>query len=158
MRPFPYANCRSVVVTIIQNLGKIKDFSIIKVPICPCHTLDKKSIDHGKSKEMFSNPCWQNTFRTFQFVLFKCQRHRRVIEVFGGDFVLSLCFLEFSVGVRAFVIIGLSQIWSFFSLNISKLTLWLLFIPSNMVSNLTIFTCDFKFLFLKVCLFSVKTW
>ena len=39
-------------------------------------------------------------------------RNRCVIEVFCGVFVLSLCFLEFSVGVRAFVI-GLSQISSF---------------------------------------------
>ena len=37
-----------------------------------------------------------------------------VIEEFGGVFVLSLCFLEFSMGVRAFVV-GLSRI-SFFSL------------------------------------------
>ena len=36
------------------------------------------------------------------------------IEVFGGIFLLSFCFLEFSVDVRAFVI-GLSQISSFFS-------------------------------------------
>ena len=35
-------------------------------------------------------------------------RNRRVIEVFGGIFVFSLFFLEFSVGVRAFVL-GLSQ-------------------------------------------------
>ena len=39
-------------------------------------------------------------------------RNRCVIEVFCGVFVLSLCFLEFSVGVRAFVI-GLSHISSF---------------------------------------------
>ena len=39
-------------------------------------------------------------------------RNRCVFEVFGGVFVLSLCFLEFSVGVRDSVI-GLSQISSF---------------------------------------------
>ena len=37
-----------------------------------------------------------------------------VIEVFDNVFVLSHCFLDFSVGVGAFVI-GLSQISSFFS-------------------------------------------
>ena len=35
-------------------------------------------------------------------------------KVFGGVFVLSRCFLDFSVGVGAFVI-GLYQISSFFS-------------------------------------------
>ena len=47
----------------------------------------------------------------------KSVRNRCVIEVFGGDFVLSLCFfffLDLGVGVGAFVI-GLSQISSFFS-------------------------------------------
>ena len=44
----------------------------------------------------------------------KSLRNRCVIEVFGGVFVLSHCFLDFSVGVGAFVI-GLSQISSFFS-------------------------------------------
>ena len=39
-------------------------------------------------------------------------RNRCVIEVFGGVFVLSRCFLDFSVGIGAFVI-GLSQISSF---------------------------------------------
>ena len=39
---------------------------------------------------------------------------RCVIEVLGAVFVLSQCFLEFSVSMRAFVI-GLSQISSFFS-------------------------------------------
>ena len=37
-----------------------------------------------------------------------------VIEVFGGVFVLSRCFLDFCMGVGAFVI-GLGQISSFFS-------------------------------------------
>ena len=37
----------------------------------------------------------------------KSVRNRCVIEVFGGVFVLSRCFLDFSVGVGAFVI-GLS--------------------------------------------------
>ena len=46
----------------------------------------------------------------------KSVRNRCVIEVFGGVFVLSHCFLDFSVGVGAFVI-GLSQI-SFFSHNL----------------------------------------
>ena len=45
----------------------------------------------------------------------KSVRHRPVIEVFGGVFVLSRCFLDVSVGVGASVI-GLSQISSFFSL------------------------------------------
>ena len=44
----------------------------------------------------------------------KSVRNRCVIEVFGGVFVLLRCFLDFSVGVGAFVI-GLSQISSFFS-------------------------------------------
>ena len=44
----------------------------------------------------------------------KLVRNLCVIEVFGGVFVLSLCFLGFSVGVGAFVI-GLSLISSFFS-------------------------------------------
>ena len=39
--------------------------------------------------------------------------NRCVIEVFGGVFMLSRCFLDISVGVGAFVI-GLSQISSFF--------------------------------------------
>ena len=34
----------------------------------------------------------------------KSVRNRCVIEVFGGVFVLSRCLLDFSVGVRAFVI------------------------------------------------------
>ena len=46
----------------------------------------------------------------------KSVRNCCVIEVFGGGFVLSLCFLEISVCVRAFVI-GLSQISFFFSSN-----------------------------------------
>ena len=37
-----------------------------------------------------------------------------VIKVFGGVFMLSLCFLDCSVGVGVFVT-GLSQISSFFS-------------------------------------------
>ena len=45
----------------------------------------------------------------------KSVRNRCVIEVFGGVFVLSRCFLDFSVGVGAFVI-GRIQISSFFSL------------------------------------------
>ena len=40
--------------------------------------------------------------------------NRCVIEVFGGVFVLSRCFLDFSVGVGAFVI-GMSRISSFIS-------------------------------------------
>ena len=43
----------------------------------------------------------------------KSVRNRCVIEVFVGVFVLSRCFLDFSVGVGAFVI-GLSPISSFF--------------------------------------------
>ena len=44
----------------------------------------------------------------------KSVRNRCVIKVFGGVFLLSRCFLDYSVGVGAFVI-GLSQISSFFS-------------------------------------------
>ena len=44
----------------------------------------------------------------------KSVRNRCVIEVFGGVFVLSLCFFDLSVGLWAFVI-GLSQISFFFS-------------------------------------------
>ena len=42
----------------------------------------------------------------------KSVRNRCVIEVFGRVFMLSRCFLDFSVGVGAFII-GLSQISSF---------------------------------------------
>ena len=42
----------------------------------------------------------------------KSVRNRCVIEVFGGVFVFSRCFLDFSVDVGEFVI-GLSQISSF---------------------------------------------
>ena len=45
----------------------------------------------------------------------KSVRNHCVIEVFGGVFVLSRCFLDFSVGVGA-LFIGLSQISFFFSL------------------------------------------
>ena len=48
----------------------------------------------------------------------KSVRNRRVIEVFGGVFVLSFCFLDFSMDVGASVI-GLSQISSFFSLQLT---------------------------------------
>ena len=44
----------------------------------------------------------------------KSVRNHCVIEVFGGVFVLSHCFLDFSEGAGAFVI-GLSKICSFFS-------------------------------------------
>ena len=43
----------------------------------------------------------------------KSVRNRCVIEVFAGVFMLSRCFLDFSVSVGAFVIIGMSQISSF---------------------------------------------
>ena len=42
----------------------------------------------------------------------KSVRNRCIVEVFGGVFMLSRCFLDFSVGVGAFVI-GLSQMSSF---------------------------------------------
>ena len=48
----------------------------------------------------------------------KSVRNRWVIEVFGGVFMLSCCFLDFSVGVGAFVI-GLIQFSSFFSHNMT---------------------------------------
>ena len=44
----------------------------------------------------------------------KSVRSRCVFEVFGGVFLLSRCFLDFSVGVGVFGI-GLSQISSLFS-------------------------------------------
>ena len=44
----------------------------------------------------------------------KSVRNRFVIKVFGGVFMLSRCFLDFSVGVGVFVE-GLSQISSFSS-------------------------------------------
>ena len=43
----------------------------------------------------------------------KSVRNRCVIEVFGGVFVLSLCCLDFSVGIGA-IVTGLSQISSLF--------------------------------------------
>ena len=45
----------------------------------------------------------------------KSVRNSCVINVFGGVFMLSRCFLDCSVGVGVFVI-GLSQISSFFSI------------------------------------------
>ena len=45
--------------------------------------------------------------------------NRCVIKVFGGFFVLSCCYLDFCVGVGAFVI-GLNQISSFFSYSQNK--------------------------------------
>ena len=52
----------------------------------------------------------------------KSVRNRWVSKVFGGVYMWSRCFLDFSVGVGAFVT-GLSQIFSFFSfkyVNVSK--------------------------------------
>ena len=68
----------------------------------------------------------------------KSVRNRCVIEVVGGVFMFSRCFLDFSVGVGAFVI-GLSQISSFFSTftklaptvhldTINRATWWFLFL------------------------------
>ena len=54
----------------------------------------------------------------------KSVSNRCVIEVFGGVFVLSHCFLDFSVGVGAFVL-RLSQISSF-SLSLCLVNLILL--------------------------------
>ena len=51
----------------------------------------------------------------------KSVRNRCVIEVLVTFFVLSCCFLDFSVGVGAFVI-GLSQISSLFSYLMGKIT------------------------------------
>ena len=67
----------------------------------------------------------------------KSVHNRYVIEVFGGVFVLLRCFLDFSVGVGAFVI-GLSQIFSFFlflynvnvKMTLNHLTIWMLFTNS----------------------------
>ena len=47
----------------------------------------------------------------------KSFRNRCVIEVFGGVFVLSRCFLDFSVGVGAFVIGLESDIFLFLLVN-----------------------------------------
>ena len=44
----------------------------------------------------------------------KSVRNRCVIEILVAVFVLSRCFMDFSVGVGA-VVIGLTQISSFFS-------------------------------------------
>ena len=49
----------------------------------------------------------------------KSVRSSCVIEFFVGVFVLSLCILDFPVGVEAFVI-GLSQISSFFSYEVAQ--------------------------------------
>ena len=49
----------------------------------------------------------------------KSVRNRCVIEDFGDVFVLSRCFLDFCVDVRAFVI-GLSQMFSFFSAHMKQ--------------------------------------
>ena len=49
----------------------------------------------------------------------KSVRNSCVIKVFGGVFMLSRCFLDFSVGVGVFVT-GLSQISSFFSYQIVR--------------------------------------
>ena len=46
----------------------------------------------------------------------KSVRNSCVIKVFGGVFMLSRCFLDFSVGVGVFVT-GLSQISSLFPLS-----------------------------------------
>ena len=45
--------------------------------------------------------------------------NRCAIEVFDGVFVLSRCFLDFSMSIGAFVV-GLSQISSFFSYYIGE--------------------------------------
>ena len=47
----------------------------------------------------------------------KSVSNRCEIEIFGGVFVLSLCPFSISAGIRVFVI-GLSQIFSFFSYHI----------------------------------------
>ena len=61
-----------------------------------------------------------NRFNHTRWVAFaKSVRNRCVIEGFGGVFVLSRFFLDFSVGVGAFVI-GPCQISSFFYCNIDK--------------------------------------
>ena len=57
----------------------------------------------------------------------KSVRNCCVIEVFGGVFVLSRCFLDFSVGVGAFVI-GPSQISFFSSCIVKKVYLFCIFI------------------------------
>ena len=45
----------------------------------------------------------------------KSVRNRWVIEVFGGIFVLLLCFMNFSVGLEGFFFVELSQISACFS-------------------------------------------
>ena len=51
----------------------------------------------------------------------KSVRNRCVIKVFGGVFMLSRCFLDYSVGVGVFVT-GLSQISSFSYFRIMHIT------------------------------------
>ena len=76
---------------------------------------------------MFKWECWNpvNRFNHTSLVVIvtpnyrpKSVRNRCVIEVFGCVLVLSCCFLDFSVGVWAFVI-GLSHISSFFQVHVS---------------------------------------
>ena len=57
---------------------------------------------------------WDSVNRFDGFNVLSHSANRRVIEGFCGIFVLSLCFIDFSVDVTAFVI-GMSQISSLFS-------------------------------------------
>ena len=68
----------------------------------------------------------------------KSVHNRCEIEVFYGDFVLSCCFLKFSVGVRAFVM-GLSQNSSFFSSHyesLLRLAMFKIWNKSNSCKNI----------------------
>ena len=72
----------------------------------------------------------------------KSVRNSCVIKVFGGVFMLSRCFLDYSVGVGVFVT-GLSQISSFFS------CVWSPSVPlQSMIlrdPKLDICICDYRF-------------
>ena len=59
-----------------------------------------------------SNECFPKEYCVNRTDRPKSVRNRCVFEVFGGGFMLSRCFWDFSVGVGAFVI-GLSQISTF---------------------------------------------
>ena len=68
----------------------------------------------------------------------KCVRNRCVIKDCGGVFMLSRCFLDFSMGVGAFVT-GLSQISSFFPLFIEYFDAYVLFNTFDILSSIFVF-------------------
>ena len=95
----------------------------VRVWLSVLRILEKKA--HKEKSYLTQNPMpreiykAQNKIRknTLQnFTVLSWFLNRFVIEVFGGVFVWSCCFVDFSVGIGAFII-GLSQISSFFFLN-----------------------------------------